>query len=244
MKIGLVAEWIEDGQVERNLQRMLTRLESVKGQGYDLICFGESYLQGFEGLTWDYEKDRQIAMSLSSEPIQCLIAKARDCQTGIGFGYIEASKSTLYSSFMIISAEGKILENFRRMSTEWKEPIVASDHRYAEGQRFGSFKLAGITIATAICGDLWHDSLLEQLQNLTSDVVLWPLYVDYSPESWVSTHRQEYAERVKVLGRPVLMINSYSPIPERAKGGCSIFKNGFVNQELPMGQPGMVTVEL
>ena len=171
MKLGLVAELMQDGQVEANLARVFTRLEENKGQGYDLLCFGESFLQGFEGLTWDYQADHAIAISQDGPIIQRLQIQVRHCQTAVSFGYIEKAGEKLYSSNLLLSKDGEIVDNFRRVSVGWKEPIVNADERYAEGDGFHAFEFGGKTLTTAICGDLWHDHFLEAISQVPSDLI-------------------------------------------------------------------------
>ncbi len=52
MKIGLVSELFRNGDMEFNVEQMRQRLIECSTQGFDLICFGESFLQGFDGLAW------------------------------------------------------------------------------------------------------------------------------------------------------------------------------------------------
>jgi predicted amidohydrolase len=243
MKIGLVAEQFINGDLDFNLHQIEKWLSANSHQGFDLLCFGESFLQGFDGLTWDTITDLGIALEQTDPHILSLCRLAKTYRTGLGFGYIEKEGNNLYSSYMIISARGEKVTNFRRVSPGWKEPTADENH-YLEGQGFETVGLCGKKIAIAICGDLWHDDLVADLKNQQAELILWPLYLDYSPEQWYSGELEAYARRTGELNVPVLMINSYVDTPDRAKGGAYVFSNGTVAQELPLGETGILEVTL
>jgi N-carbamoylputrescine amidase len=240
MKIGLVAAQCMDNAVRNNINSIEYYAKSMKG--CDWICFGESFLQGFEGLTWDYAEDLKHAVGVDSSVINDIRQCAKENNIAISFGFIEESEGDLYSSYMTIDRIGDIADLFRRMSTGWKEPVASA--RYKEGEAFHTFELNGLTFATAICGDLWDDKRLSEMEKITADAVLWPLYVDFSIERWQDLEKQEYAERVKRIASPVLLINSHTLGDNRANGGCCVFCDGKITAELCMGAPGTLAFEL
>ena len=50
LKIGLISEIFRDGDIKYNIGQMKTRIMECSKEKFDLICFGESYLQGFREL--------------------------------------------------------------------------------------------------------------------------------------------------------------------------------------------------
>lgn len=242
MRIGLIAEKYIDKDLEHNFAQMIKWLKQCEGQGYDLLCFGESFAHGFEALTWEHEKDLEIAITQSDPRIERLRRQAKRSKTGIAFGYIEKVEDKLFSSYLVLSGEGEVLANFRRVSVGWKEPIADHDF-YLEGKDYTPFEFKDKKIGIAICGDLWHDDLFENFKEQQSDLLLWPLYINYTPKDWYDGEREAYAERAGDLQRPVLMINSLSDPPTQAFGGCYVFNSGRIEQELPLGGGGMLTVE-
>ncbi len=242
MKIGLVSEFFVDGDVEFNANQIRKRSIEGSEMGLGLICFGESFLQGFEGLSWEYAEDLPRALSQDDEIINSLRKIASQHRIALSFGYMERAKGSIYCSNLVISQEGKIINNFRRLSPGWKEPTA--DGNYKEGGGFSIFTYGGKRFATAICGDLWSDENLNAVKQLQIDCLLWPNYVDYSTEKWESGEKEEYARRVRDMPFSVLMINSYAEQPNRAKGGCFVFWDGLILQELPMGKLGVLVYEL
>lgn len=240
MKIGLVSARMRENALEEQINEIKNHLEQA--EGYDLLCFGESFLQGFEGLSWEYEQDRSRALTVDSAPIQQIVRLAEHYHCGLSFGFIEREGEVLYSSNLVISKRGNFVDLFRRVSPGWKEPHA--DFHYQEGDGFHTFRINGLTFAAAICGDLWDEANITALGKLKYDVLLWPLYVDYSVEQWEKEQLAAYAAQAGKTGKPVLMVNSWVDDPTRAKGGCYYFEAGKVTAALPAGQGGVLGVEL
>lgn len=66
MKIALASARIVDRDMDHNLSQMERYMKEAKAMGADLVCFGEAFLQGFNALTWQYERDREVAVTTSS----------------------------------------------------------------------------------------------------------------------------------------------------------------------------------
>ena len=65
---------MRDHDIEHQLAQMEDYLKS--NPGYDILCFGESFLQGLEGLIWDYEEDLRRALALDGPVIHRVQALA------------------------------------------------------------------------------------------------------------------------------------------------------------------------
>ncbi|MBP7237573.1 MAG: carbon-nitrogen hydrolase family protein [Petrotogaceae bacterium] len=243
MLIALAAELFKNGDVKFNSDMILKKIMLASSENVSLICFGEAFLQGFDGLTWDHEKDSEIALTANDPVIEKIKLAAAQSSVAVSFGYIERSAEVFYSSNIFISDSGKILNNFRRLSPGWKVPY-ADNLYYKEGKDFSLFEYMGKKMATAICGDLWYDDILAKAQSLCADVFLWPLYVSYSVNDWEGGIKQEYAQRVAGIDAPVLMINSFLPEKDGAMGGCCVFRDGRVERELKMGDRGLLIFEV
>ena len=142
---------------------------------------------------------------------------------------------------MVIDKDGMIIDIYRRVSPGWKEPIATKE--YMEGVSFHTFNFMDKVFATAICGDLWNDERLNEMENIGADIVLWPLYVDYSLEYW-NKEITDYIDRVKNINCPVCIINSYVEDENRANGGCYVFYKNEVIKSLDMGNIGILEFEI
>ena len=56
MKIALASAPVKNRNIEFNLQSIIAAMENCSDKA-DLVLFGESALQGFDSLCWDYETD-------------------------------------------------------------------------------------------------------------------------------------------------------------------------------------------
>jgi predicted amidohydrolase len=64
MKIALASAPVKNRNIEFNMQVMIDAMSKIRDQA-DVIVFGESVLQGFDSLCWDYEKDKHMAVTLT-----------------------------------------------------------------------------------------------------------------------------------------------------------------------------------
>lgn len=211
----------------------------------DLIVFGEAFLQGFDSLTWDYEKDTSIALLQNSEVISEIRDNARKYNTAISFGYIEKENEEIYSSQITIDNKGNIINNYRRISTGWKEQGVSNN--YKEGTSFQKFILNDLTFSVGLCGDLWYDENVKKIRDLKTDIVLWPVYVDFNYKEWNEAIKYEYATQAKNIGTNVLLVNSYCLDVEEeniARGGAIMFKDGEIVKEEKAGYEKVLLITI
>ncbi len=235
MKIGLAAYRFINNDTAFNLSQMEKAMKEVQGKA-DLVCFGETFLQGFDALSWDYEHDKEIAVTQDSEIIGKLAAMT--CQYGVDlcFGYIEREGEKLYSSCMVIE-QGNILHNYRRISKGWKE-YSRTDGHYCEGESTEDFAYKGQKIRIALCGDLWEFS--EKFK--TDGLLLWPVYVNFSLPEWAQ-YETEYAQQAALAAPKTLLVNAITEEPE-AVGGAFCFEYGRITARLPYNTEEILYIEV
>ena len=78
MKVGLASVRLWDGEAERNLAAMEKAAREAKAEGAVLCCFGESALQGFNCLCWDFETDWSTCVSVDSPLFRRICAMSRE----------------------------------------------------------------------------------------------------------------------------------------------------------------------
>lgn len=239
MKIGLVAALIKDNDVEHQLSVIEGYLKENKD--CELLCFGESFLQGYDGLTWNYQIDKNRALDLASPVIEKTKALAKKYKCALSLGFVENYKAELYCTNLVIDKDGTIADIFRRVSEGWK--VREATIEYKEGDGFHSFTLNGIKFSTAICGDLWYDENVEAMNKIDKDIILWPMYIDFSKKRWEISEEEQYILKSSKFGVPALMYNSYKEDPKGANGGCYVFKDGELVDSLEMGSEGVLEVD-
>lgn len=238
MKVSLVSTTLVDDDINtqiRNIENILMKNNS------NLYIFGEAYLQGFNGLSWNYEKDIEKAVSIQSKEIRKIKELANHYNSALSFCFYERDHQDIYCTNIFINEDGEILNQYRRQSIGWKENYDSKN--YKEGDRFKTFEYKGKKFATAICGDLWTRSLVEELKDLSKniDYLLWPLFIDYSIQEWNTSAKSDYINQLKDIHCPVLMVNGYS---QTSKGGCYVFDKGEISEELALGNVGILTIEI
>ena len=234
MKIGLASYRVENKNTEFSIsqieQAMIKASETA-----DLLCFGEAVLQGIDSLCWNYENDKEMAVSTDSETMNRLKNLTKQYGIGIAFGYIEKDGEILYSSYAVIDA-GNIVHNYRRISRGWKEFTRTDDH-YREGNDTAEFSFRGRTIMVGLCGDLWDYP--ERFK--TDSFLIWPVYVNFSLEDW-DREILEYAEQAAGIADDVLMINPIDNCPVN-HGGAFHFHKGKLIDSLPFDTEDILIVE-
>lgn len=245
MRIALAAAAVKDNDVEYNISAMRQMIEKCRGRA-DLVVFGESVLQGFNSLVWEYERDWEAAVSQTDSCIQKICRIAKENGAAVSFGYIEKDKENLFSSQIVIDNYGKVIHNFRRVSVGWK-PSGLADARYCEGQNFEVFSFQGKTFGIGLCGDLWTDGRPEEMKRLNADVVLWPVNCDFEPEEWNRIVKEEYARQAAFCGERVLYVNpvcASQDAEDCSTGGAAYFQKGVIEAELAAGEDGVLIVEI
>lgn len=202
MKIGLAVYEFKNQDIAFNISQIERAIKSAQGR-VDLLCFGEAVLQGFSALCWDYDVDKDIAVSTDSETMHALCKLTLKYNVDILFGYIERCEDSLYSSCAVI-ASGKLIHNYRRISRGWKYYWLTDEH-YKEGTETSEFIYHGQPFQIALCGDLWDYPERFQTQN----PLIWPIYVDFDLDAWVE-NEPEYAQQAALSAKKTFMINSIS----------------------------------
>ena len=141
--------------------------------------------------------------------------------------------------------DGKTIDNFRRVSVGWKEPVA--DSHYKEGDGFHKFIFEGKEFAVGLCGDLWDDQNVKSMKDLDAEIVLWPVYTDFNYREWNESIKNEYAEQAALFGHKVLYVNSVCLDREGheiARGGAAYFQDGKIKRQTPAGEESILCVRL
>lgn len=244
MKCALAAMGFINENVQYN-QKIIVDTMAKCSRVADIVIFGEAFLQGFYGATFDSEHDENVAFSQKDLVIKEIAAAAKDYKIAVSFGFIEKEKNCFYSSQMTIASDGSIIDIYRRVSPGWKEKLACV--RYCEGKGFHTFDLYKKKIAIGLCGDLWFEENIFSINDIHPDLVLWPVYTDFNYTEWNSSIKYEYAEQANKINVPVLYVNSFcidkKEEREIAKGGAAMFDNGKIVKEISAGNEGILFVE-
>lgn len=243
MNILLAALSFRNGNLIYNKNQILSTIKEYNNK-VDLILFGESFLQGFDALTWNFEIDKNIALSKDSKLIKEIKKLCKKFNVSVSFGYFELFDSKIFSSQIVINKQGKIIFNYRRVSSGWR--IKETDDHYQEGTSFSTFELDNKTFTVGLCGDLWNEDNVNIVSNLSSDYLLWPVYTDFNYDKWNNVEKNEYAMQAKKFNKLTLYVNSYclDGDDEIAKGGAAVFEDGKIINEIPSGKEDVLIIKI
>lgn len=216
MNIAMVSYEFINGDISFNLKQIEKAMRAVSDRA-DLLCFGESFLQGFDSLSWNYDHDSRIAIEQDSTVMKSICSMTVTYGVDVSFGYFEKDAEKIYSSYAVIE-NGRIIHNYRRISSGWKESFA--DEHYGQGTSVEDFVYKDRSFRIALCGDLWDHSEMFK----TDAVLIWPVYVNFTLEEW-ENEEKEYAAKASEVADLALMINSITKEPA-AHGGAFIFKDG------------------
>ena len=240
MKIALASARFINNDMEFNLAQIKRCMGEAKTRGADLVCFGETFLQGFDALTWDYDRDKDVALSVDSRVFRQLRALTERVGIDLLFGFVEREGESLYSSCALLCG-GELVHLYRRISQGWKE-YWKTDSHYREGEAVSLFSYRGKQCLIALCGDLWE---FPERFRLGEDLLFWPVYVSFTPEEWRERYISEYARQAALACGDVLLVNSLAASPDGAAfGGCFRFLDGTVEAMLPPEEEGLLLVEI
>ncbi len=235
MVIGLVSYKFINNDIEFNISQIEKAVQRSKGE-VDILCFGEAFLQGFDSLSWDYEKDSSIAITRDSSIMNRICSISYENRVDILIGYIEKDESNIYSSYAVI-VNGSIFFNYRRISTGWRELIRENDN-YKEGSSVKAFYYKDKKFIIALCGDLW-----EYPEKFKTDgILIWPIYVNFSIADW-SGHIKDYARQAFLVSKKALMVSSISKNPDSV-GGAFVFESGVIKKQLEFGKEAILKVSI
>lgn len=234
IKFGLVAYKFINNDIEFNIGQIEKAIKDAKD--VDMLCFGETFLQGFDAFNWEFENDKSIAISVTSAAMKRLEKLSHDNNIDLAFGYLEKEDESLYSSYAVI-IDGKLAFNYRRISLGWKEYSL-TDYHYKEGNEVLKLNYKGKKIVIALCGDIWEYP--EKFK--CEDLLIWPVYVNFTLEEW-KQYEQEYAQQANLCSKKCLMINSLSDEPI-SYGGAFYFNNGSIMDKIKYGIEDILIIEM
>lgn len=233
-----------NGNLQHNKQVIIDTLIACSMKA-DIVIFGEAFLQGFYGATFDVEHDTQIAIYQDDLIVKEICSVAKQFSIAVSFGFIEKADNYFYSSQITIDRNGDVIDLYRRVSPGWKEAFA--NNQYREGNGFHLFPFNGKDIAIGLCGDLWYDENVNKIKQLNPDVIFWPVYTDFNSNEWNNIMKYEYASQANQFCETVLYVNSYCKDKEGdeiARGGSALFHNGEICAEIPSGREGILFVEI
>jgi len=248
VKMALIVNHVTN--IEANFRHIVDAIHKCVDDKTDLILFPEAAITGL------INDDNPLHDILLGSPIpgeftNTLTEVARDQKIHIGIGILEREGNKLYDSAILITPDKGIVLKYRRMTSGWHGKH-ANPKVYCEGNEFKKVETALGTFAFLICGDLFDDDLIAQVQKLQPDWLLFPFarcFRDgtYDQEKWDKEEKSKYIERVKIVRVITFMVNYLADkkLDGGSFGGAMVvLPTCEVIAEMPIGREGVLYVEI
>ena len=247
MKVTLVVNHITKN-IETNFENMVNSVHKCPDDT-DLVLFPEAAVTGLVNND-DLLHDLPLGVSIPGELINTLSEIARERKIHIGTGILEKEENKIYDAAILITPAGKIVLKYRRMTSGWYGK-KATPKIYCKGDELKKAMTSLGTFAFLICGDLFSDELIVQIQKIRPDWILFPFARcfedgDYDQKRW-DVEKREYIERVKLADRTTLMVNHLADkkLDGGSFGGAMVVSPvEQIIAKMPIGKEGMLHVEI
>ncbi|MFC1679745.1 carbon-nitrogen hydrolase family protein [Elusimicrobiota bacterium] len=242
-------------QVTGDLETDLSTMEALArraGRGKaDLILFPEAAPTGLRNND-DPIHDLPIGDTIPGPITERLSRIARETRAHIASGILERAGDTLFDTSLILDPDGGIILKYRRISPGW-HGAAAAPGIYLQGKRVESVKTPLGKLAVLICGDLFHEAIIEQVRQARPDYLLYSVAASFdegtfAQELWHREAEPDYRRQAELAGCTTLMANLLED-PGLCKcpayGGATIFSPaGKVLQHLSIGKPGVLLADI
>jgi predicted amidohydrolase len=252
MRIALGIPKIE-ADWKTNVQKMADMAIESANAGATLILFSEAAVTGFVG-TGDKENDLMLAQSIPGEASKQLAQIALLHNITLGFGLYENADGRLYDTYVIVSAQGKIHHQYRRMDAHWHKwfMLPKANLTYAVGTESLPMELPIGRATTLICGDLFNEDCLAEVIKNNSQWLILPMARGFdsdvkTSQEWHEIERFFYTDQAQKTGAGLIVVNQLcqlAPSTHFFGGAMVMLKSGAISHEFPLHQEGILYANL
>ncbi len=245
MKSALCVFPIQD-TVHEALQMMESYISNASKQHCDMILFPEVCITGLHN-TDRPEQDIRLGLALDSEEIHQIRKMASDYNIYTAFGWFELHNDSLYDSALLIDDTGKDILHYQRISKGWFEDH-ANHNFYKVGNELPSVETKFGKMAFLICGDLFYDDIVQKMQDLKADIILYPFArsMDIGSQIQLRWDHKELSHYIAEWqkSKAVVMAVNYLNKPERHDhffgGAWFLDKSGNIAASYPLEKAGLL----
>ncbi len=229
MRIALIPLKTDVKEPVTNLDHLTRRLAEVARWRPDLVCLPECTLTGYL-----YEEGdlTQFAETIPGPTTARMAQLAKQHGVYLCFGMVERAEEGIYNTAVLLDRTGRIILTHRK---------VQESAPFLKGDRVARAEVEGRQVAVIICGDLFHEQVIAQLDH-TLDLLIVPMsrsFADRSPDidRWLGEERQAYLDAVKAVAVRTVIVNALENVPaEGSFGGALVVgADGVLLAESPHG---------
>ena len=97
MRCALASKGFVNENIQHNKNVIIDTMIKCSND-VDIVIFGEAFLQGFYGATFEIEHDEKLAINQNDLIIKEICSVAKEYKIAVSFGFIEKAKNCFYNS--------------------------------------------------------------------------------------------------------------------------------------------------
>ncbi|WP_417387312.1 carbon-nitrogen hydrolase family protein [Gimesia sp.] len=229
--------------VQNDLEHSLSQISEyatrAAAEGAALLCFPESYLQGY---ILEESSARQRAIDISSPTFAEILKRLERLQPTLLIGFIEKAGTRLFISAAVIR-QGILLGCHRKTRlAEW-------ERLYEPGTETPIFEVTGLRFGVNICYELNFPECAAAIASQQAQLMVCPCYNMLHPENaelWKDRHNAIRAERTRETGLWLLSADVTGRRDGQIAYGPTalIDPDGTVVAQVPLMEEGLLLREI
>ncbi|WP_417392477.1 carbon-nitrogen hydrolase family protein [Gimesia sp.] len=229
--------------VQDDLEQSLAKINEyamwAAAEGAALVCFPESYLQGY---TTVETLARERALDISSRPFADILKQLASLQPTLVIGFIEQAEEQLFISAAIVR-QGRLLGCHR------KTRLAPGERLFDPGTETPTFEVEGLRFGVNICYELNLPECAAAIASQQAQLMVCPCYNMLHPENaewWKHRHNAIRAERTRETGLWLLSADVTGTRDEQIAYGPTalIDPEGTVVAQVPLMEEGLLVQEI
>lgn len=229
--------------VQDDLEQSLAKIKEyamrAAAEGAALVCFPESYLQGY---TTQETLARERALDISSRPFADILKQLATLQPTLVIGFIEKAGEQLFISAAIVR-QGTLLGCYR------KTRLAPGERLFDPGTETPTFELEGLRFGVNICYELNLPECAAAIASQQAQLMVCPCYNMLHPENaewWKHRHNAIRAERTRETGLWLLSADVTGKRNGQIAYGPTalIDPGGTIVAQVPLMEEGLLVQEI
>ncbi|WP_298868364.1 carbon-nitrogen hydrolase family protein [uncultured Gimesia sp.] len=225
--------------LEQSLDRIIDYATRAAGQGAQLVCFPECYLQGY---VVRESTARQRAIDLSSVAFKNILKRLAVVQPLLVIGMIEQEGDKIYITAVVVR-QGELLGRYR------KSRLAPFESIFEPGEKVPIFEVEGLRFGINICYELNFSECAAAIANQNAHLMVCPCYnmlSNANAERWKFKHNAIRAERIVETGLWLISADVTGERDGQISYGPTalIDPNGTVVAQVPLMEEGLVVQEI
>ncbi len=187
-------------QMSENREANITKAESFVREshknGAQIILLPELFSSLYFCKDMD-EKYFSLASPLKNNKlIECFSDLAKELQVVILVSYFEKSRSDYFNSLVVIDADGKVMDNYRKTHIPDGPGYEEKFYFKAGDTGFKVYDTAYAKIGVGICWDQWFCETARALALQGAEIIFYPTAIGSEPE--IGLDSKEHWQRVQM----------------------------------------------